>query len=98
MTDNHGFTSLFDVLDALEAAIAADPLQRATLAKVIDGYHHTSPDTFHWAVSDQAPAILQQLMQSINFVCRTKHEPKRGRVIRLADREPKDDEPPKEEP
>ena len=91
MTDDEPYTCIFDLLDVLSAAIAtADPLQRDALAQAFDGYADCFPDVFHWAISDQAPAILQHLMFCIDTACRPEHEhtPKRGRVLRVVPRKP----------
>jgi hypothetical protein len=84
--DEPPYTDIFDVLDALGAAIAADPLQRDALARALDGYADSNPDDFDWAVSDRAPAILQHLMDCIDIHCRPEHAPKRGRVLRVVPR------------
>src|SRR5215831_2913349 len=88
--DDPPCTGIFEVLDALDAAIAADPLQRDALCRALDGYAECNPDLYHWAISDQAPAILQHLMMSISIACHPEHDhaPGRGRVLRMVPRKP----------
>ena len=46
------FTGMYELLDALEAALkTADPAKRQALAKTSDAYH--------WAIGAQAPTLLQ---------------------------------------
>jgi hypothetical protein len=77
------FTGMYDVLDALEAAIkAADPAKREALAETLDGFHESLPEEFHWAIGPQSPSLLYHLMMAIDSACReegTKPRP----VLRL---------------
>jgi hypothetical protein len=82
-------TSMFDLLDAIEAVIsAADPAKREALAKTIDAYAEDFPEDFFWAISAQAPSLLAHVMMSIDCACRPPSESKPRPVIRLVDRKP----------
>jgi hypothetical protein len=84
----HEIAGMYEVLDALEAAIAsAEPAKREALAKAIDGYHDDFPEDFHWALSAQSPVLLYHLFMSIDTACRPDAKTK-GRVLRLVDRKP----------
>jgi hypothetical protein len=89
MTDNDDFTSMYDVLDALEAAIgASDPEKRESLADAIDGYSETFPEDFHWATGGQSPTLLSNLLMAIDCSCRPDAQSKPRPAIRLVDRKP----------
>jgi hypothetical protein len=82
------FTSMYELLDAIEAAIkAADPAKREALANTIDAYHDDFPEDFHWAIGAQAPTLLSHLIIAIDGASREQGESK-TRVIRLVDRKP----------
>ena len=68
-TDDTGEpTDMFDVLDALEAAIrSSDPAKRAALAETIDAYAKDEPDEYFWATGAQAPTLLNRLMTVIEL-------------------------------
>ena len=75
------FTGMYELLDALEAALkTADPAKRQALAK--------TSDANHWAIGAQAPTLLYHLFMSIDAACRPDKQSKPRGVIRLADREP----------
>ncbi len=77
-------TGMHDIFEAVEAAIVgADPVKREALAKTLDAFAEDSPDAFFWAVGPQAPALLHQLMMTIDVACRS--QPKARRLI---DRKP----------
>ena len=85
-TDN--ITGMYELLDALEAAIkAADPARREDLARVLDAYVEDFPDDFFWATGAQAPTLLSHLLQTIDGASHSKTET-RSRVVRLVDRKP----------
>ena len=87
MTDEP-FTSMYELLDAIEAVIkAADPAKREALANTIDAYHDDFPEDFHWAIGAQAPTLLSHLIIAIDGASREQGESK-TRVIRLVDRKP----------
>ncbi|MGW1423206.1 hypothetical protein ACWAT4_24170 [Bradyrhizobium manausense] len=90
MTNDDSFTCMHDVLDALEAAIAASKADKRTaLAKTIDGYAESFPEDFHWAMGAQSPSLLQHLVMVIDWSCRHDAEAKpRPGAIRLVDRTP----------
>jgi hypothetical protein len=89
MTDNDDFTSMHDVLDALEAAIgASDPKKREALAGAIDGYSETFPEDFHWAIGGQSPTLLSHLLMVIDWSCRPDTQSKPRPAIPLVDRKP----------
>ena len=76
------FTGMYELLDALEAALkTADPAKRQALAKTIDAYH--------WAIGAETPTLLYHLFMSIDAACRPEQSKARG-VIRLADRKAED--------
>ena len=82
------FTSMYELLDAIEAVIkAADPAKREALASTIDAYHDDFPEDFHWAIGAQAPTLLSHLIIAIDGASREQGESK-TRVIRLVDRKP----------
>ena len=79
-------TGMYELLDALtETLRAADSNKRELLAKTMDAYHDDFPDEFHWAIGAQAPALLYNLMMSIDLACQPNKQ--RG-TIRLVDRKP----------
>ena len=81
-------TSWIELLDAIESVIkAADPAKRETLAQTIDAYAEDFPDDFYWATGVQAPSLLSNMLNAIDFACRSKTETK-SRVVRLIDRKP----------
>ena len=82
-------TSIYEVLEALEAVIqAADPVKRETLAQTIDAYSEDFPDDFFWATGVQAPVLLHHLIMAIDASCRPSSDSKPRPVIRLVDRKP----------
>jgi hypothetical protein len=87
MTDE-SFTGMYELLDAVKAAIlAADPATREALATTIDAYHGDCPEDFHWATGPQAPSLLYHLLMTIDCASTEKSEPK-SRTFRLVDRKP----------
>ena len=82
-------TGMYDLLDAIEAAIkSADPQKRETLAKTIDAYHEDFPEDFHWAIGARSPTLLSNLLMSINMSCRPDKQSKSRGAVRLVDRKP----------
>ena len=82
-------TSMFELLDAVEAAIQlADPAKREALAAVIDAYAEDFPDEFYWAIGAQAPSLLQHLLTTIDAACRPPSQSKPRPMLRLVDRKP----------
>jgi hypothetical protein len=82
-------TSMFELLDAVEAVIqVADPAKREALARVIDAYAEDFPDEFYWAIGAQAPSLLQHLLTTIDAACRPPSQSKPRPVLRLVDRKP----------
>jgi hypothetical protein len=82
-------TSMYDVLDALEQVLkASDPAKRQALAKAIDEYSEDFPDEFFWAVGAQSPALLHNLMMTIDASSRPEAQSKPRAAIRLVDRKP----------
>jgi len=48
-------TSIYELLDAIEAVIkAADPAKREALTRTIDAYAESFPEDFFWATGSQA--------------------------------------------
>jgi hypothetical protein len=87
--ENEEFTSMFDLLDAIEAVIkAADPEKRKVLASTIDDYADSMPDDFFWSIGAQAPTLLSHLMMVIDSACRPDAQSKPRAAIRLVDRKP----------
>jgi hypothetical protein len=85
--DDEPIVGMYEVLDALEAAIAsADPTKREALAKAIDGYHEDFPEEFHWALGAQSPALLYHLLMSIDSACRPSSQSKKR--LALVNRKP----------
>ena len=82
-------TSMFELLDAVEAVIqVADLAKREALAAVIDAYAEDFPDEFYWAIGAQAPSLLQHLLTTIDAACRPPSQSKPRPVLRLVDRKP----------
>jgi hypothetical protein len=82
-------TSMFELLDAVEAVIqVADLAKREALAAVIDAYAEDFPDEFYWAIGAQAPSLLQYLLTTIDAACRPPSQSKPRPVLRLVDRKP----------
>jgi hypothetical protein len=80
---------MYELLDALEEALkSADLAKRRKLAEAIRAYEADLPDEFYWAVGAQSPALLHNLMSSIDASCRPISRSKAGGFIRLAGREP----------
>jgi hypothetical protein len=80
---------MYELLDALEEALkSADLAKRRKLAEAIRAYEADLPDEFYWAVGAQSPALLHNLMSSIDATCRPISRSKAGGFIRLAGREP----------
>jgi hypothetical protein len=87
-------TSMFNLLDAIEAVIsAADPAKRETLAKTIDAYAEDFPEDFFWAIGAQAPMLLANMLMSIDSFCGPPSQSKPRPVIRLVDRKPASEAP-----
>lgn len=82
-------TGMYDLIDALEAVIAAaDPAKREALATTIDAYAEDFPDEFYWAIGAQAPTLLYHLVTTIDAACRPPSQSKPRPVFRLVDRKP----------
>jgi hypothetical protein len=80
---------MYELLDALEEALkSADLAKRRKLAETIRAYEKDLPDEFYWAVGAQSPALLHNLMSSIDATCRPISRSKAGGFIHLADRRP----------
>jgi hypothetical protein len=87
MSDSEEFTGMYELLEAVEAAIAAaDPAKRAALATTIDKYAENFPDDFLWATGGQAPNLLYHLLTTIDAACRPEAQSKLRPVIRIVDR------------
>jgi len=87
--DDHQLTGMYELLDALEAAIAsAEPAKVKALAETIDAYHDDFPEDFHWAVGAQAPTLLYHLFSTIDAACRPGSASKTRAAVRLVDRKP----------
>jgi len=86
MTETEEPTGMCHLLEAIQAVIkAADPAQREALAKTMDAYREYYPEDFYWAIGGQAPALLQNLMRTIEAACHSD-ERSRQRLLRLVDR------------
>jgi hypothetical protein len=82
-------TGMYELLDALEEALkSADLAKRRKLAQTIRAYESDLPDEFYWSVGAQSPALLHNLMSSIDATCRPILRSKAGGFIRLTEREP----------
>jgi hypothetical protein len=80
-------TGMYELLDAIEAAIAASP-KREALAATIDAYHDDFPDEFHWAIGAQSPTLLSNLLMAIDVASRPEAQSKSRPMMRLVDRKP----------
>ena len=70
-TMNDDITSIYQLLDAIEAVIkAADPAKREALTRTIDAYAEDFPEDFFWATGSQAPMLLHHLLNTIDSACR----------------------------
>jgi len=64
-------TCLSDLLDALQAAIAAsDAERREAVGAAIDAYAMHFPEGFRWASGPQSPTLLHCLLSTIDLACR----------------------------
>jgi len=90
MTERGKPVGMYEFVNAVEEAIkAADPAKRQALAETIDAYHDDFPIEFHWAIGEQAPALLHNLMLAIDTACRSEDDKRtKAHVIRLVDRKP----------
>jgi hypothetical protein len=88
-TMNDDITSIYQLLDAIEAVIkAADPAKREALTRTIDAYAEDFPEDFFWATGSQAPMLLHHLLNTIDSACRPEAQSKPRPAIRLVDRKP----------
>jgi hypothetical protein len=70
-------TGFCDVIDAVEAALAASDLdKREALAKTIDSYSEDFPAEFYWAVGPKAPTFLHLLMAAIHEASHPESRPR----------------------
>jgi hypothetical protein len=70
MTDADEITGMYEVLEAIEAALrTADPAQLKSLAETIDAYAKDFPEEFFWATGAQAPWLLAN---TIDCACRSE--------------------------
>jgi len=68
--DEHG------LFHALQVAIAtADPAKREALATTIEAYARDFPDVLCWAIGEQSPILLHQLLSAIDAGCRPSQRP-----------------------
>jgi hypothetical protein len=82
-------TGMHELLSALEETLkSADLAKRRKLAEVIRAYEKDLPDEFYWSVGARSPALLHNLMSSIDATCRTISRSRARSSIRLADRKP----------
>src|SRR6266581_9125360 len=87
--DAHQLTGMYELLYAIEAVVkAADPAKREALAQIIDAYADDFPDEFFWAIGARAPALLNDLLSTIDAACRPEQQSKPRAPIRLVDRKP----------
>lgn len=85
MAETEEPTDMYHFLEAIEAVIkVADPAQREALAKTMDAYQEDCREDFYWAIGGQAPALLQNLMRTIDKACHSD-ERSRQRLLRLVD-------------
>jgi hypothetical protein len=83
-------TDVVDLCAAIENMVrTADPARRRAVARAFDGYAHSFPQNYEWAVSGQAPALLHFLMGSIEMTCSEAPKSKPDlRVVPLTKSEP----------
>jgi hypothetical protein len=78
-------TDVVDLCASIENMIrTADPARRRAVARAFDGYAHSFPTNYEWAVSGQAPALLHFLMGSIEMTC-SEAPPKTKPDLRVID-------------
>ena len=93
MANDDPVTGMFDLLDAVEAAIkAADPAAREALARTIDQFIADFPGDFHWATGPQAPVLLHDLVSIIDSSCRPSSQSKPRPALRLVERTQEQDD------
>ena len=81
------FTSLFDLVQALEAVISsADPTKREVLAQKLNAYSEHFPEDYFWAFGAQAPTMLHYLMWSIDGASRPESDSRAERPERQISR------------
>jgi len=82
-------TGMHELLNALEEALkAADPKKREALAKTLDAYSEDFPEEFQWVIGAQSPALLHNLVMTIDAGCHPETQSKPRSVIRLVHRKP----------
>jgi hypothetical protein len=87
--EEEDFTGMYELLEAIESVIkSADPEKRKILAATIDDFAEDCPDDFFWAISGQAPALLNHIMTMIDASCRPEAQSKPRAALRLVDRKP----------
>jgi hypothetical protein len=67
--------SIYDVLDALNAAIgSADPVKRSELYASLSAWSRDNPQDACWSFGMQAPALLRALMIEIDAASMPENE------------------------
>jgi len=80
---------MYDLLAAIAEIIrSADAEKKKALAAALDRYIEENAHDFFWATGPQAPALLHQIMMSIDLSCRPEDEQISARIFRLLDRKP----------
>jgi hypothetical protein len=81
-------TGMYEMLEALEETLkASNPKKREELAKTLDAYSEDFPEEFRRVIGAQSPALLHNLVMTIDMGCRDPEAPSRPRgVIRLVHR------------
>lgn len=66
MSDECNHTGMYELLEAIEAAIeSAEPAKRDALKQTINDYMEDFPDEYFWAIGPQSPTLLHHIMYAI---------------------------------
>jgi hypothetical protein len=70
-------TDMCAVCDAIEDVIgAADPVKRNAVVRAIDTFARHNPQAYGWIANGMPPAVLTDLMSTIDTACREGAGPK----------------------
>ena len=82
-------TGMYEMLEALEETLkASNPKKREELAKTLDAYSEDFPEEFRRVIGAQSPALLHNLVMTIDAGCHPETQSKPRSVIRLVHRKP----------
>jgi len=66
MSDKCNHTGMYELLEAIEAAIeSAEKSKRDALKRTINAYMEDFPEEYFWAIGPQSPTLLSHIMNAI---------------------------------